>query len=110
MSKESHRFERLTQKEVINQIEVEKKDVIKDLNKLGIDTSQLDFHCQIKPVFEEDLVSSENEENSDVDSDFEESYELTDTDFYNDEHDDEVAELHEGAELQVYIFLKYCKT
>lgn len=92
MNQGSHRLESLTQAEVIRQIEDAKEAVTNDLKELGIDTCKLNFHCQIKPVFEEDLVSREAQIDSDLDSDFEESYELSAAVFFDDEENEELQE------------------
>lgn len=89
MNQGSNRLESLTQVEVIRQIEDAKEAVTNDLKELGIDTCKLNFLCQIKPIFEEDLVSRETQSNSDLDSDSEESYELSAADFFDDDEENE---------------------
>lgn len=65
-NQECHRFESLNSVTIISLIEKARQAVISELKNLGIDTSKLNFHCQVKPVFEEDI--SENDSNSNLDS------------------------------------------
>lgn len=65
----SRRFKSLNRKTIISEIEKSKRAVTCDLQKFGIDTSKLNFHCQIKPVFEEDMIEIDGDL---VDSDSEE--------------------------------------
>lgn len=69
---EYHRFEGLNRCTIIAEIEKAKLSVISDLTSLKIDTSKLDFHCQVKPVFEEEITEVDNDLDSEFDSDFEE--------------------------------------
>lgn len=92
-----YRLESLTSTRVIRQIELAKEAVIHDLNELGIDTSKLEFRCQIKPVSEEDLMSDENQDDSEVDSDCEEPYELRAEDFFVNEEDEYDEELQDDV-------------
>lgn len=59
---------KLNRTTVASIIEKARKNVIFDLEKLGIDTSKLNFHCQVKPVFEQNIP----EVDSDLDSDSDE--------------------------------------
>lgn len=61
-------LQKLNRTTVILEIEKAKKDVICDLEKLGIDTTKLNFHCQVKPVLEQNV----SEIDSDLDSDSDE--------------------------------------
>lgn len=66
----SHRFESLSR--VISEIEKSRKAVICDMEKLGIDTSNLDFHCQVKAVVEGDITGVDSDFDSESDSDSDE--------------------------------------
>lgn len=103
MNQGRRRLDPISQSEVIRAIEKAKQAVTRDLEEIGIDTSILNFHCQIKPVSEEDLEARQTQDNSDIDSDFEESYDVTAAeDFFHDkqaseqdENDEECEELQE---------------
>lgn len=69
-SKEQYQFEGLTQAAIVVEIEKARKAVINDLENLGIDSSKLNFHCQVKPVFENDIMDG-TDTDSDLDSDSE---------------------------------------
>lgn len=83
----SHQLEFLTPQSVIRLIENAKKAVSDDSDTLGIDTKQINFHCQVEPAFEEDLIS--HVEETDYDSDFEEPREFTVGDFFDDDVQEE---------------------
>lgn len=69
-SKESsHRFESLTRTKIIIEIEKARKAVISDIEKLGIDSSKLNFHCQVTPVHEQDIMDIDSDTDSEWDSD-----------------------------------------
>lgn len=67
-SQEQYQFEGLKRSAITFEIEKARKAVISDLENLGIDSSKLNFHCQVKPVFENDIMD-DNSDNSDIDSD-----------------------------------------
>lgn len=72
LDQEYHRFESLNRSTIISEIEKAKQSVISDLMNLKIDTSKLNFHCQVTPVFEEEITEVDNDLDSELDSDFEE--------------------------------------
>lgn len=68
-SKEQFQFDGLNRAAIIFEIEKARKAVICDLEIFGIDASKLNFHCQVKPVFENDMTEGVSVIDSDVDSD-----------------------------------------
>lgn len=104
LSQGKYRFESLTQTNVISEIEDAKKAVTFELEKLGIDTSKLNFHCQIKPVFEEDMTLDID---SDSDSDFEELDEAIAADFFDEEEEEEEIQEDINFLSGILIFSKY---
>lgn len=77
---EYHRFEGLNRSTIISEIEKARQSVISDLMSVDMDTSKLNFRCQIKPVFEEEITEVDNDLDSDMDSDFEEMAFANETD------------------------------
>lgn len=69
--KDHYQFEGLTEAAIVIEIERARNTVIRDLENLGIDSSTLDFHCQVKPVLEKDILNDISDTESDFDSDFE---------------------------------------
>lgn len=53
------RSEGLNRASIISEIERAMEDVSCELKKFGIDTSKLNFHCQVKPIFEEDMMKED---------------------------------------------------
>lgn len=74
-SKEQYQFEGLTEAAIIVEIEKARNTAMNDLENLGIDTSRLNFHCQVQPVFEMD--DSSGDIDSDEDSDSEEEFTMS---------------------------------
>lgn len=67
-----HQLEGLNRKTIISEIEKARNAVITDLETLGIDTSKLNFECQVTPAFEEDLLDPNCELESELESDYDE--------------------------------------
>lgn len=119
------RFEGLTRASIISEIERAKKDVTCELNKFGIDTTQLNFNCQVKPVHEEDMMKDDDCESDDELDEFDLRLEYDD--IYSDDDDDgEEYELDEPNHLEdlnslsgkififiakfiIYVFVYTCK-
>lgn len=79
-SAESFRFEGLDQCQVIFEIERARNDVISDLEALGVDSSNLNFYCQVQPVLERDIIDSTIDDDSNVESDSDLDSDLEDLD------------------------------
>ncbi len=69
VSKEQYQFESLTEAVIIVEIEKARNTVLSDLENLGIDSSKLNFHCQVQPVFEMDDSSGDIDSDEDSDTD-----------------------------------------
>ncbi|KAG4068990.1 hypothetical protein HA402_008461 [Bradysia odoriphaga] len=95
-------FDVLSRKTIISQIEEARNDVIVDLKSVGIDTSKLDFRCQIQPAYEEDLQQINFEQYYDSsdseleDEDDEENSQNSGVDFSND-NTDEYSEIQDDV-------------
>ncbi|KAG4071989.1 hypothetical protein HA402_000637 [Bradysia odoriphaga] len=76
----SYKIEGLNRTSIITEIEKAKNAVTSDLQNFEIDTSVLNFHCQVKPVLDMD---DEGDSDSDIDSDVEELG--SNYDFFEDE-------------------------
>lgn len=78
-SKDQYQFESLTRALIIVEIENAKKAVMNDLANLGIDSSKLNFHCQVQPVFEKDMddMDDSHDIDSDLESDSEEELDMS---------------------------------
>lgn len=94
-----HRMEGLNSDTIIALIENAKETVTSELNDLEIDTSKLDFHCQISPVSEDDLTDIQNNSSDDLydewDSDSDEIESRTETlvsDYTDSEPEEEIQE------------------
>lgn len=85
----SHRFESLDQETIISIIEKARWSVISELESLGIDTIELDFYCQVQPVFEEEISVIDNDIDSELDSDFEDMDTSSDRRGYRSDHESE---------------------
>lgn len=79
---------KLTRSIIKSEIEMAKQYVVDDLEKLGIDTSELNFCCQVKPAYEQNMQDTD----SDIDSDCDDLEflinrleETEQEDFFNDE-------------------------
>ncbi|KAJ6642635.1 hypothetical protein Bhyg_07588, partial [Pseudolycoriella hygida] len=70
---QQYEFEGLTKAAIIVEIEKARKAVINDLENLGIDSSNLNFHCQVKPIFENDVMEDVGDTDSCLYSDSEDS-------------------------------------
>lgn len=100
-------FNGLNRETIISQIEKAKDAVIADLKNLGIDTLKLDFHCQVQPAYEQDLLKSDSDldcdsssDSEDIDLENEYENECHGVDSFNeddDKDDDECNELHEDV-------------
>lgn len=67
-SSSSNYLDGLTQKSIKTVIERAKNAVTRDLENFEIDTSKLNFHCQVKPVLE---IDDERDSDDEIDSDAE---------------------------------------
>lgn len=80
-------IQKLNRAAITCEIEKAKKDVICDLEKLGIDTSKLNFRCQVKPVFEQNILEldSDLDDSDEEDSMFGDNDGLREVNFENQE-------------------------
>ncbi len=105
---ECYRMVRLTRETIIETIDKSMKTVISELNDLKIDTSKLDFHCQVKPVKEDELdvvdsfLSDDESDSDDIDS----RNGTLDTDYVESEPDEEMMDDINTLSGKI-IFLKF---
>lgn len=63
----SQGIKKLNRSTVQSEIERARQSVMNDFEKLGIDTSKLNLHCQVRPVFEQNIPESDSDLDSDDD-------------------------------------------
>lgn len=76
----NHPAEKVSKIEIIEQIERARVDLTRDLTSLGVDCSNLNYHCQIKPTqfardFNHDQISDDDDDSSDDDGEDDEDVE-----------------------------------
>ncbi|KAG4072027.1 hypothetical protein HA402_008468 [Bradysia odoriphaga] len=101
-------FNVLNRQTIITHIERARDAVIADLEKMEIETSKLNFHCQIRPAYEEDLSGTNSDQDSDLDCEFKSDSEFENEqenqnpcqnpniDFMNEVISEEESDEHEG--------------
>lgn len=92
-------FQKLNRTTIKFEIEKAKKDVICDLEKLGIDTSKLNFRCQVEPAFERDIAKND----SDLDDSDCDEIDWLFRDNEGDERDDDFEDQQEEVQQRDYL-------